>query len=223
MTFKYIEVKKEIFSLHSKNPIKRFRTINEIKELFTAFHWIILVLAIIVTIMTIICTFVFKNELLGLGLSFIMFALSVIFDWKGEKHYNKSKRAEEIKTQKKLHNAHIEKVKRVLKECNITNEKHITLLKAECLERLQSYDKKYKSLTNNVVEILLILPISMFITSLINGTSDAMSNQIEGVLIVGVVLFSFVIIFKKLIFFYNGFHKDKYLLNCLKDIEYYME
>lgn len=220
MTYKYYDVRREIYENCSDKSLKKFRTFKEMKKLFKGLQWLMLALMIAYAIAMIIIA-IFPISILWNTIPVIfVIAISILSQFTFEKLYHKEARKEELSMKGQSYKEYIDNILNTLKENGIDSVKKITVLKEECKCALAQHKQKYDSVKSKVFDMLIGIPLGALISSLIYKNSDAVVMQIFVLLLIGFFVIAFSNIVRKITFYSDGYFKDKRLLDVLNEIEY---
>ncbi len=220
MTYKYYDVRQDIYETCSDKKLKGFRTWSEIKKLFKTFHWImftILILSLISVIVIWLCPI---SNLWNFIPMSIIFLCTIIVEYKFNPLLDEDARKSEMEKQNIVYNEYIDQIKDVLNKHGIDNDTKRQLLKKECISSLEKHESKYAVANVKVFDSLIGVPIGALISSLIYKNRDALISKIIAIIIIGLICIGFVNLFKKVSFYSDGYLKDKQMLNTLQEVEY---
>lgn len=224
-TYRYWDVRRDVYEQCSNNPLKKYRTFADMKKLFKTRYWLILIGMITCLIACIVSFFVFPNKfcwVIPVGCTFILTIISELFEGN---MYNPSERKKELKENSDNLERYIENIKSILKKHNIVTKKQREALKNECEKQLSLHSKNYKSVSNKVFDMLVGVPLGAFISALIykSESVDIIIEQLFAIIIMGLIIIGVANIFKKITYYSDGHFKDKYLLDVLNELEYLSE
>lgn len=187
MTYKYYDVRRDIYNECSDKSLRKFRTFKEMRKLFKSKFWLIFGLMMICLILMGVLSFCLPNKGWYFIPMIIFLILSIISEIQGESLYNSAERKE------------------------------------ECKLKLESYENSYKSIGNQIYNILIGVPLGALISSLIYKNSNAVIKYIIGIISLGIVVIVITKIIKKIAFYTDGYFKDEYLMSALCELDYYSE
>lgn len=224
-TYRYWDVRRDVYEQCSNNPPKKYRTFADMKKLFKTSYWLMLIGMITCLITYIVLFFVFPNKfywLIPVGCTFILAIISELF---GGKMYNLSERKKELKENSDNLERYIENIKSILKKHNIVTKKQREALKIECEKQLSLHSKNYKSVNNKVFDMLVGVPLGALISALIykSESVDIIIGRLFAIIIMGLMIIGVANIFKKITYYSDGHFKDQYLLDVLNELEYLSE
>lgn len=223
MTYKYYDVRRDIYNECSDKSLKKFRTFKEMRKLFKLKFWIIFVLMMICLILMGVLSLCLPNKGWYFIPMIILIILSIISEIQGESLYNSAERKEEIDKQGKCYDEYVKNIITVLNSNGLYTKEQWSQLKEECKLKLESHESSYKSIGNQIYNILIGVPLGALISSLIYKNSDAVVKSIIGIIILGIVCILIIKILKKITFYTDGYFKDEYLMSALCELDYYSE
>lgn len=223
MTYKYYDVRRDIYNECSDKPLKKFRTFKEMRKLFKLKFWIIFVLMMICLILMGVLSLCLPNKGWYFIPTIILIILSIISEIQGESLYNSAERKKEIDKQSKCYDEYVKNIITVLNSNGLCTKGQWSQLKEECKLKLESHESSYKSIGNQIYNILIGVPLGALISSLIYKNSDAVVKSIIKIIILGIVCILIVKILKKITFYTDGYFKDEYLMSALCELDYYSE
>lgn len=220
MTYKYYDVRREIYESCSDKKLKGFRSWSEIKELFNTFHWAMLIVTILLLVSAIVIYLLPVNYFWCLIPMILYIPCEIMMELKFDSLLNKQARNNEIEKQNNAYKEYIALIQSVLRNNGIDTVLKHNLLKNECESVLKKYEAKYAFVNNRAFDYLIGVPIGALISSLIHQESDTLLNVIIAVIFVGILLIGIVKIVKRIAFYKDGYFKDKQLLDALQEVEY---
>ena len=221
MTYKYYDVRREIYDKCSGKALKRTRSFKDLKRLFKWYAWVIMALLLVSMIAFIILVYVFPGKPYYLIPCAAAFTVTAIWEFHSERIYNAGERYRELEEVKHNYLQYIRNVKGVLDSCGIDSREKLDALKKECNARLDSHTKPYKSVSSTTYNMLVSVPLGAVVSSIIyRNSGDAAVAQIVGLLMVGLMIIGFCKVFKALTFYADGYFKDRYLLEVLNELDY---
>lgn len=220
MTYKYEEVKREIWERKPDKILYPRRTLKEIKATISIRFWIlfsIAVAALIVSVVFFICGL--SNWcIVPLIIDFIVLTIS---DWLGEKNYNALPRKAELKKQKERYEAYLINVNEVLNGCNIENKDQIECLKAEAKEIIDKFEKRYNTVQTKIKDILIILPLTALVELFWKAKAVESALNIAHFIVLGLLFFLFFSIIRSAyVHYFSSIRKDYFLLQSLCELNY---
>lgn len=223
MTYKYLDIRRDIYNECSKMQIKKYRSFNDMKKLFKWSYWAILICIPLFSVLGLVLLFSLPNTIYWIIPLAMITVLSVIVEVKSESMYNPSERKKEIDTNNEYYNSYIEKITKIFKSHGIVNSKQIKILKEECSKALSNNEKQYRLVNSKIYDILIGVPLGALISSLIYKNNEAIVEQIICIMAIGGLGLVFTKVVKKLLYFSDGHFKDQFLLNVLNELEYYLD
>lgn len=220
MTYKYYNVRRDIYESCSDKKLKGFRSWSEIKKLFNTFHWAMLIVAILLLASAIVIYVLPINYFWCLIPMTLYVPCEIVMELKFDSLLNKEARNDEMERQSNAYKEYIEQIQTVLRKNGIDTIVKRNSLKNECESILKKYEARYAFVNNRAFDYLIGVPIGALISSLIHQESDTLLNVIILVIFAGMLLIGIVKIVKKIAFYKDGYFKDKQLLDALQEIEY---
>lgn len=220
MTYKYYDVRREIYENCSDKPLKKFRTFKEMKKLFKGLQWLMLALIIACVIAWFFIAFLPISILWNIIPMTLAFAILIFSQFTFEKLYHQEARKEELSLKDQSYKEFVNNILNTLKANGIDSAKKITVLKEECKCALTEHKQKYDSVKSKAFDMLIGVPLGALISSLIYKNSDALVMQIITISIIGLFVIAFSNIVRKITYYSDGYFKDKHLLDVLNEIEY---
>ena len=221
MTYKYREVRREVYNRCSGKAPKKYRSFSRMKKLFKKSYWILL----LVTVGSAIPFFylmVFAPE----GPYFLIPALipcitQIVLEISRDKLYNAEERELELAEIRSSYETYIQELKEVLNSCGIDSAQKRKTLKAECNACLEMHAKPYSRISSNAYNMLIGVPLGAVISTIIYQNKDgAAMAQIVLLIMVGLIIIGLSKAFKTLLYYCDGHFKDCYLLEVLNELEY---
>lgn len=221
LTYKYSEIRREMFVESPDKILKKKRSFIDIKKQFTIFHWAILFFLVVSAVICVVLGLKYSDKPFLLLIPIvIIFGCAILIEFFSDKMYNPLGRNEELKKQDEQYGKYIDKIHDVLNKHGINSAKKRALLKKECEDNLIRHEEKFKIINGKTFEILIGVPLGALISSLIYKNDDALIGQIIGIIILGIFLVLLLRIIKRIIYFSDGYFKDKYLMDILNEFEY---
>lgn len=220
MTYKYLDIRRDIYNECSKMQIKKYRSFNDMKKLFKWSYWAILICIPIFLIAGLTLLFSLPNTLFWIIPLALITILSVIVEYKSESMYNPSERKKEIDSNNEYYNSYIEKIIKIFESHGIVNSTQRKALKDECSKILMSNEKRYNIVNSKIYDILIGVPLGALISSLIYKNDETLPEQIICIIVIGTLGLLITKVIKKLFYFSDGHFKDRFLLNILNELEY---
>ena len=220
MTYKYFDVRNDIFECCSDKELKGKRTFKEMKSIFNAFHWVIAIVMLISIASIIFICFSKVNDFFALIPFAIIYVCSIIYEYKAVSYMDKNARNAERNKHNEAYTRFVKSIMDVLERHEVNDEKKRNLLRKECLKELELHEKKYSGANNKIVDVLIGVPIGALISSFIYEDNNALVNKILAIVVIGIIAVYFVKIIKKISFYSEGYLKDQYMLDALDEVEY---
>ncbi len=220
MTYKYYDVRRDIYESCSDKNLRGFRSWSEIKKLFKTFHWVMFVLLILLLISIVVITVCPINNLWGMIPMSFIWLCAIIVEYKFDPLLDKNARKNELEKHNDAYTEYVNQIQTVLLNNGIDTASKRNLLKKECKLALEKHESKYTFANSKVFDGLIGVPIGALISSLIHKDGDALINEIMAVIFIGIICIVFVKLFKKISFYSDGYLKDKQMLDALQEIEY---
>ena len=147
MTYKYYDIRREIYDKCSDKTLKRTRSFKDLRRLFKWHAWVIMSLLPVSMIAFIILVYAFPEKPYYLIPCAAAFIVTAIWEFRSERIYNANERYRELEEVKNNYLQYIRNVKGVLNSCGIDSREQLDALKKECNARLDSHTKPYKSVS----------------------------------------------------------------------------
>lgn len=221
MTYKYYEVRRQIYEKCSDKPLRKYRTISEVRKVFKKkfiYIFIFMMLCLIVSAAFLFTPHLYK--LISLFPMGIIYILLTYLEFKGEKIYVPLERKKELYGHTQSYEEYIESIIAVLAECGLKKRSQWQALKSECEKYLNQHAKNYDSVGRQSFNMLVGVPLGALISALIYQKSDVAIEQILFLVLLGLIIIACSKIFKKISYYSDGRFKDQYLLNVLNELEY---
>ena len=224
-TYRYWDVRRDVYEQCSNNPLKKYRTFADMKRLFKTSYWLILIGIIVCLIAYVTLFLIFPGRLYWLipvACTFILVVISEIFSGK---MYNPSERKKELDKKSANLDKYIENIKTILAAHGIVTKEQREVLKSECENQLSLHSKNYKSVSNKVFDMLVGVPLGAFVSALIykSESADIVIEQLFVIIILGLMTIGAANVFKKITYYSDGHFKDRYLLDILNELDYLSE
>ena len=221
-TYRYWEIRRDIYEQCSNNPLKKFRTFADMKKLFKTSYWLVLIGMVVCLVAYFALFFAFPNKgywLIPVGCTF---ALSIIGEVFGAKMYNPVERKKELTEKSANLEKYVESIKTVLSKHGVETKEQRAVLKQECEKQLLLHSKNYKSVSSKVFDMLIGVPLGAFISALIykSAEADVIIEQLIVIILFGLMIIGVANVIKKITYYSDGHFKDQYLLDVLNELEY---
>ncbi|MBR0542117.1 MAG: hypothetical protein IJK26_07940 [Clostridia bacterium] len=221
MTYRYYNVRREIYNHSSEKELNKYRTFKELKKLYKPFHWIIFSLMILSLVAFIIVAIAVDNKLWCSIPLLIIIVCDKLWDSKAERFYNKEEREKELKSIDSAYEEYLKTVKNILINNGIDTKVKCNCLKEECLSVFKKRELKYSILNNRVFEITIGIPIGALISTIISNDTDTITIQAAAFLLIGIVIYALISFSRFITYHTSGYWKDEQLLNALEEMDYY--
>lgn len=222
-TYRYWDIRREMYNRCANTPLKRTRTFNEMRRLFKWSFWTLLISMIVCMLSIFILIFYFPRiASFSLIPIVVTLVLSIISEFLSDKMYNSSERQKELDERATCLKEYIQKINSVLVSHGITTKEQRDSLQKECEEQLEKHNKSYSLVSNRTFELLIGVPLGALVSALIykSDGADIIISQLLFVLIVGLSILSVAHVAKKLSFYSEGHFKDRFLLQSLHELSY---
>ncbi len=221
ITYKYFEVRREIYNKCSDKALKQIRSFNEMKKLFKRSFWVMLSMMVVAIIAFVLLVVFFPKKLYYFIPVPVMFFIPIILEFRCEKIYNAEERNHELAEIKGAYEHYIQEIKTVLDSCGINSSQKRKALKAECKANLEKHAKPYNAIMSNAYSMLVGVPLGAIVSAIIYAND----NGTVVVPMIGMIMFGLIIIglckfYKALTYYSDGYFKDRYLLDVLDELEY---
>lgn len=221
MTYKYFEVRREIYEKCSDKALKGTRSFNQIKKLFTKFVWVMFAVVAAAMIALVLLMIFIPEKPFYLIPAVVMFLASIILEFSGEKIYNSEERRREIEKGKEVYAQYIQELQTAFESCGINSPSKRKALKAECEASLEKQAKPYNIVSSNVYSMLIGIPLGALISAIMRENNDnAMIVQIIGLITLGLLVIGLIKVLKTVMYYSDGCFKDRHLLEALNELEY---
>lgn len=225
-TYRYWDVRRDIYNHCANTPLRRNRTFNEMRRLFKWSYWTMLICMVVCMLSVLILVLFFPlfacYSLIPIG---IILLLSIGSEFLSDKMYNPSERQKELDERAICLNQYIHSINNVLISHGITTKEQRDLLQKECENQLENHSKSYTAVSNRTFEMLIGVPLGALISALIykSESTDIVISQIFFLLIIGFAVLGIAHTTKKLTFYSEGHFKDRLLLQALNELSYFSQ
>ena len=219
MTYKYEEVKREIWERKPDKTLYPRRTLKEIKTTISFRFWILFGIAVAGLIASVIL-FIYglsKWCIVPLIIDFIVLTIS---DWLGEKNYNVLPRKAELKKQKEKYKEYINTINKILRNCNIETQDQIECLKIEAKDNISKFENRFNSIRTKMMDLWIAIPLAALFESFWASKTDVDPTRIASFIVFGLFCLSIISIIRKILIHFNVIRKDYYLLQVLIEMDY---
>lgn len=224
ITYKYFEVRREIYNKCSDKALKQVRSFNEIKKLFKRSFWVMLSMLVASIITFVLLVVFFPKKLYYLIPVPITFLVPIILEFRCEKIYNTEERNHELAEIKGVYEHYIQEIKTVLDSCGINSSQKRNALKTECKANLEKHAKPYSAIMSNAYSMLVGVPLGAIVSAIIYANSnDTAVVQMIVMIMFGLIVIGLCKVHKMLAYYSDGYFKDRYLLEVLNELEYVEE
>lgn len=223
-TYRYWDVRQDIYRHCANTPLKRVRTFNEMRRLFKWSYWAILICMLVCMLSVFILVFCFpRMAYLSLIPGGIVLLLSVVSELLSDKMYNPSERQKELDERATCLNEYVLSIHNILVSHGITTKEHRDFLRQECKSQLEKHGKSYESVSSRTFEMLISVPLGALVSALIykSESADVVIAQIVFLLLLGLAALGVAHTAKKVTFYSEGHFKDQFLLQALSELSYY--
>lgn len=222
-TYRYWDVRHDVYTRCANTPLKRVRTFNEMRKLFKWSYWAILIAMVMCMLSVFILVFFFPHisyySIIPIG---VVFLLSIISEFLSDKLYNPSARKKELDDRATCLNQYVSDINDVLVSHGITTQEQRNFLRQECQDQLTKHSNAFLSVSNRTFEMLIGVPLGALVSALIykSNSADIVISQLVFVIIIGLAILGVAHTAKKLTFYSEGHFKDRFLLEALNELNY---
>lgn len=222
-TYRYWDVRHDIYNHCANTPLKRNRTFNEMRKLFNWGYWAILITMVVCMLSVLILVFFFPSisyySLIPIG---IVLLLSIVSEFLSDKLYNPTARKKELDNRAICLNQYVNEINEILVSHGITTKEQRNFLRQECEAQLAKHSNTFASVSNRTFEMLIGVPLGALISALIykSDSANIVISQIVFLLIIGLAVLGVAHTAKKLTFYSEGHFKDRFLLEALNELTY---
>lgn len=220
-TYRYWEVRRDVYDTLSKKKIKNYRSFADMKRLFARRFWIIMGGIMISLVTFLVLSFAYPNKPWYMIPCVIIIGLIIYSEFYESKMYNPIERKKEIGERNLRLEQYLDDVREVLQSHGIKTTEQITVLKEECKKQVDTHNSTFKSISGKIYDMLVGVPLGAFISALIyNDKGNEVIINIFSLIIIGLSIISIANIFKKISYYSSGNFKDKFLLDVICELEY---
>ena len=221
-TYKYLNVRRDIYEKCSDKKLKSFRSFSDIKRLFNCWFWISLLLMILCLVSLVVLTLAFPNKFYYLIPTIVCGVLIILIEFFGHRMYNSSEREKEKEKQNETLESYVRGAENVLKYHGINTKEQISALKQECQQRIDLYKEKCKSVSSKIYDVAIGVPLGAWVSAIIfkSSSEDTLITNIIAVILLGLMIIGIVKVVDKLRYYSEGYFKDQHLLDVLNELEY---
>ena len=220
MTYKYVEVRREIYERCSDKPLKKHRSFKDLKRLLKGGYGGLLFLALACLGGALIVYILAPQSICCFIPLAVAYGIIIVMEFSGEKRYHSEERKKELSEKAELYEQYIMDIEEALRDCGIDDEKKRAILKAECEGRLSDRVKPYTTASSRAFDMLIGVPVGLLISSFMHRDSDVLVGQILGIIVIGLIIIACVRLLKFITYYSDGYFKDRFLLNALNELEY---
>lgn len=189
MTYKYLEVRREIYEKNPSKKMNSYRSISDIIRLFKLPLWIMLGVIVISLIALIAITIIDPGRPYAFLPMIIILMICVLSQIPRENYfYNKVERENELSKNRNDYKQYVSEIKITLQEHGINTPEKLEKLKAECDKELKMHEDIFTKINSKIVDMLIGVPLGSLIASLIYADSNAVSIAIGTLIIVGIAI-----------------------------------
>lgn len=222
MTYKYLEVRREIYEKNPSNKINSYRSFSEMMRLFKLPFWIMLGLLVITFISLVVTTIFSPNSPFVLLHMIIIVLILLLSQIPRERYfYNELERANELSQKMQGYEQYISKVWNILQDCGIDTPEKVQNLKTECEKTLKMREDKFVNINSKIVDMLIGVPLGALIASLIYADKKAAPIAIGTIILGGLAILGILKLVYLISYYSEGYFKDKYLLEALNELDYF--
>lgn len=222
MTYKYLDVRREIYEKNPSNMMNSYRSFLDIKKLYKRSFWILLGIFLISLVCLVVVTMFALNGLLELLFTIPPIVVLLLLEIPREKYfYNESARLNELSEIKQNYNEYVLKVCTILKSQGVDTPDKLLCLKNECSENLKKHENTFEKLNSKLVDMFIGVPLGALIASVIYSDSKAVPIAIWVVVFIGIAVLGILKFISIINYYSEGYFKDKYLLDILNELNYF--
>ena len=221
-TYKYWNIRRDIYEKCSDKKLKRFRSISDAKRLFNCWFWISILSMILCLVSLVALAWTHQDKLYFLIPMAFFYVVAILTELFSYRMYNPHERKKEKDKQNACLEEYIRDIEDVLKYHGINKKEQISALKQECEQRIAFYKENHKSISSKIYDIAIGVPIGAFVSALIYKSSgeDTLITNIIAVILLGIMIIGIVKVVNQLRYYSEGYFKDQYLLDVLNELEY---
>lgn len=222
MTYKYYEVRREIYEKNPSSNINSYRSFSEMVRLFKFPYWIMLGFLVIALIGLAAITKVAPGSPFALLLMIIIMIVLVLSQIPREKYlYNESERESELSQKKQNYEKYVSMVWNIFRNHGIDTYDKVQKLKIECEKKLNMSEDKFAKINSKIVDMLIGVPLGALIASLIYADSKAVPMAIVTIIFGGLAILGVLKLIYLINYYSEGYFKDKYLLEAINELAYF--
>lgn len=221
-TYKYCNIKRDIFEKCSDKKLKNLRSFSDVKRLFNCWFWISILSMILCLVSLVVLTLALPNKFYYLIPTTVFGVITILIEFFGHRMYNSSEREKEKDKQNANLEAYVRGAENVLKSHGINTKEQVTALKQECQQRIDLYKENFKSISSKIYDVAIGVPLGAFVSAIIfkSSSEDTLITNIIAVILLGIMIIGIVKAVNQLRYYSEGYFKDQYLLDVLNELEY---
>lgn len=224
-TYRYFEIRRDIYEQCSNKTIKKYRTFADMRKLFKLNYWLMLI-GMLICLISFITILLFLPDtfywLIPVGAISLLSIIGEVFD---NRMYNPAERHKEIKEHRANLVMYIENIQTTLIRHGIQTKDQRDTLRKECEQQLSTHNANYNAINNKVFDMLIGVPLGAFISALIYKSESAnlIISQLFTIVILGLMIIGVSNILNRITYYSDGRFKDQYLLDVLNELDYLAE
>ena len=220
-TYRYWEIRRDVYDTLSKKKIKNYRSFADMKKLFARMFWIIMGGIIISLVIFLVLFIAYPNKFWYLIPLVFIIGFIIYSEFFENKMYNSSERKKELGERNLRLEQYLDDVREVLQSHGIKTTEQIAILKEECEKQIKTHNAAFKSISSKTYDMLIGVPLGAFISALIyNDKGNEVIINIFSLIIIGFTIIGIANIFKKISYYSSGNFKDKFILDVICELEY---
>lgn len=222
-TNRYWAVRREIYAYCSNVKLSKYRSFQEIKQLFTRGYWVLLI-GMVICLGAFVGSFYLPPKYSFIAIVSVVgiFVISAINEFLGDRLYHPDARQKEIEEQAVSLDSYISESQRILVSHGIENKASRNVLRQECEERLAQNKKRPAILNNRTADVLIGIFFGVLISTIASesDSTDTALLLVASLLVAGIAIVGIVRMVKKIKYYSDGYFKDQLLLNVLDELSY---
>ncbi len=221
ITYKYLEVRREVYNQCSSKAPKRVRSYSDIKKLFKKSFWALLSILIVACVAFVLLVVLFPQHPYYLIPVPVALLIPIVLEFRCEKIYNSEERNHELAEIRGAYEHYIQEIKVVFNSCGINSPQKRAVLKEECKASLEGQTKSHNAIVSNVYSICVGVPLGAIVSAIIySHNNDIEVTPMIAMIMLGLIIIGFCKLHKIFMYYSEGYFKDRYLLNILDELEY---
>ena len=218
-------IRRDIYVERSKQTPYKLRTFADMRKLFKATYWALLVGIVVFPITGIALLTCFPSKIYGYIPFLFVPLLNIIHEFWGYRMCNPSELQKEHDDVNANLEGYIEIIQSTLRKHGITTKAQRDTLKKECEKELSLHNKHYQSANSKIYTMLINVPLTAFVSALMykNEWENIIISSITIIVAVGLIIIGVSKIIKQITFYSDGHFKDQYLLEALNELDYLPE